>query len=113
MTVRLKDGVPVPTGYHEPITVIKYIHDAVVVITSFGAFILSETSVAYIEGDKYAIADIRREGGRLRFEPRPEAEELRDVIRAYLPESLPPQLRRKGDKIYLGEAEVGTIYELA
>jgi hypothetical protein len=115
VTVRLKDGVPVPTGYHEPITVIKYIHDAVVVITPFGTFILSETSVAYIEGDKYAIADIRREGGRLRFEPRPEeeAEELRDVIRAYLPESLPPQLTRRGNKIYLGEAEVATVYELA
>ena len=114
VAVRLKDGVPDPTGCREPITVIKYIHDAVVVITSFGAFILSETSVTYIEGDKYATADIRREGGRLRFEPRPEeeAEELRNVIRAYLPDSLPLQLRREGNRIYLDEAEVATIYEL-
>jgi hypothetical protein len=114
VTVRLRNGVPVPTSYHEPITVIKYIHDAVVVITSFGTFIISENSVAYIEGDKCAIADIKREGGRLRFEPRPEksAEELKDIIRAYLPESLPPQLTRRGNKIYLGEAEVATIYEL-
>jgi len=114
VAVRLKDGVPVPTSYREPITVVKYIHDAVVVATSFGTFILSESSVAHIEGDKCAIADIKREGGRLRFEPRPEedVEEIRNIIRAYLPESLPPQLTRRGNKIYLGEAEVATIYVL-
>jgi hypothetical protein len=114
MAVRLRDGARAQTDYDKPITVVKYVHDAVVVATPFGTFIISEGSVAYIEGDKCAIADIKREGGRLRFEPRPEksAEELKDVIRAYLPESLPPQLRRRGDKIYLGDAEVGTVYEL-
>jgi hypothetical protein len=114
MAVRLRDGVPVPTDYDKPITVVKYVHDAVVVATPFGVFILSPSSVAYVEGERFAIADIKREGGRLRFEPRPEksAEELKNIIRAYLPESLPPQLTRRGNKIYLGEAEVATIYEL-
>jgi hypothetical protein len=114
VTVRLKDGVPAPTSYHEPITVVKYIHDAVVVITSFGTFILSPSSVAYVEGEKVAVASIKREGGRLRFEPWPEedVEEIRNIIRAYLPEYLPPQLTRRGNKIYLGEAEVAAIYEL-
>jgi hypothetical protein len=114
MAVRLRDGVPVPTDYNKPITVVKYIHDAVVVATPFGVYILSPSSVAYVEGEKYAVADIKREGGRLRFEPWPEEDvkELKNIIRAYLPESLPPQLTRRGDKIYLGEAEVATIYEL-
>jgi hypothetical protein len=114
MAVRLRDGAPVPTDYDKPITVVKYVHDAVVVATPFGVFILSPSSVTCVEGERFAIADIKREGGRLRFEPRPEksAEELKNIIRAYLPESLPPQLTRRGNKIYLGEAEVATIYEL-
>ncbi len=114
MAVRLRDGVPVPTDYDKPITVVKYVHDAVVVATPFGVFILSPSSVAYVEGERFAIADIKREGGRLKFEPWPEedVEEIKNIIRAYLPESLPPQLTRRGNKIYLGEAEVATIYEL-
>jgi len=112
MTVRLRDGVPVPTDYDKPITVVKYIHDAVVVATAFGTFILSPTGVAYVEGEEIAVAGIKREGGGLRFGPWPEAEEVKDVIRAYLLDSLPPQLTRRGNKIYLGEAEVATIYEL-
>ncbi len=113
MAVRLRDGVPVPTDYNKPVTVVKYIHDAIVVATPFGVFILSPSSVAYVEGERYAVADIKR-GGKLRFEPwlEEDVEELRDVIRAYLPESLPPQLTRRGNKIYLGEAEVATVYEL-
>jgi hypothetical protein len=113
MAVRLRDGVPVPTDYDKPVTVIKYVHDAIVVVAPFGVFILSPSSVAYVEGERYAIADIKREG-KLRFEPWPEedVEEIRNIIRAYLPESLPPQLTRRGNKIYLGEAEVATIYEL-
>ena len=115
MAVRLKDGVPVTTDYDKPITVVKYIHDAVVVVTPFGVFILSPSSVAYVEGESYAVAAIKREGGRLRFEPWPEedVEEVRNIIRAYLPDSLPPQLTKRDNKIYLGEAEVATIYELA
>jgi hypothetical protein len=113
MAVRLRDGVPVPTDYNKLIPVVKYVHDAVVVATAFGTFILSPTGVAYVEGEKYAVASIKREGGGLRFEPWPEVEEVRDVIRAYLPDSLPPQLTRRGNKIYLGEAEVATIYELS
>lgn len=116
MAVRLRDDVPVPTSYHEPIKVIKYIHDAIVVITAFGTFILSPSSIAYIEderGEKVAVANIKREG-RLRFEPWPEedVEEIKNIIRTYLPNYLPPQLMRRGNKIYLDNAEVATIYEL-
>ncbi len=112
MTVRVRDGMSVETDYNKPITVVKYIHDAVVVVTPFGSFILSPTAVAYIDGESCAVADIQREGG-LRFKPRPDVEKIKDIIRAYLPDSLPPQLRRCGNKIYLGDAEVGTVYELS
>ena len=113
MAARYKDDEPVSIGY-EPITVIKYVHDAVVVRTWFGTFIIGPTTVAVVKDGKVAAARIEEKGGSLEIVPRPEAEELRDVIRAYLPDSLPPQLRRKGDKIYLDEAEVevATIYEL-
>ncbi len=112
MTVRVRDGTFVETDYNKPITIVKYIHDAVVVITPFGSFILSPTSVAYIDGKNSAVADIKREGEKLRFEPRPDVEKIKDLIRAYLPEFLPPHLTRCGNKIYLGDVEVGTIYEL-
>jgi hypothetical protein len=114
MTVRVRDGAFVETGYDKPIVVIKYINDAVVVVTPFGSFILSPTSVAYIDSSakNSAVADIKREGEQLRFEPRPDAEKIKDLIRAYLPEFLPPHLMRCGNKIYLGDAEVGTVYEL-
>jgi len=113
MVVRLRDGMSTETDYNKPIIIVKYIHDAVAVVTPFGAFVLSPTSVAYIERGGCAVADIQREGGRLRFKPRPDAEKIRDLIRSYLPDSLPPQLRRRGGKIYLGDAEVGTVYELS
>jgi hypothetical protein len=111
MTVRLRDGTITETDYSKPLTVVKYIHDVVVVVTPFGAFILSPTSVAYVEGEECAVAEIQREGGRLRFKPR-DAEKLKDVIRSYMPDSLPPQLQRRNSKIYLGGVEVGTVYEL-
>jgi hypothetical protein len=112
MTVRVRDGTSVETDYDKPITVVKYINDAVAVVTPFGSFILSPTSVAYIDGKNVALADIKREGEQLRLEPRPDAEKIRDLIRAYLPEFLPPHLMRRGNKIYLGDVEVGTVYEL-
>jgi hypothetical protein len=111
MAARYKDDEPVSVGYG-PITVIKYVHDAVVVRTWFGTFIIGPTAVAVVKDGKVAVARIEERDGSLEIAPRPEAEELRDVIRAYLPESLPPQLTRRGDRIYLGEAEVATIYEL-
>ena len=109
MAVRYKDDRPVQTKYGEPIVVVKYVHDIVVVKTWFGAFVLSPTSVVYIENGKHAAAKIDREGGKLRFEPQNAEDE---IAFGYLLENLPPQLRRKGDKIYLDEAEVATIYEL-
>jgi hypothetical protein len=69
------------------------------------------TSVAYVEGEECAVAEIQREGGRLRFKPR-DAEKIRSLIRSYLPNHLPPQLQRRNNKIYLGDVEVGTVYEL-
>ncbi len=108
--VKTRDGVPTETGYNKQITVVKYIHDAVVVVTPFGAFVLSPSSVAYIDGEQCAVADIER-GGGLRFKPR-DAEKIKDIIRGYLPDSLPPQLKRRRSKIYLGEVEVGKVYEL-
>jgi hypothetical protein len=113
MTVRLRGGVSTETDYNKPITIVKYIHDVVVVVTPFGAFILSPSSIAYTDGENSAVADIEREGKTLRFKPRPDAEKIKDIIRGYLPDSLPPQLRRCGDKIYLGDVEVGTVYELS
>ena len=113
MTVKLRDGKPVESDYNKSVTVVKYVHDAVVVVTPFGAFVLSPTSVVYIEGEGCAVADIQREDGQLRFKPRLDAEKIKDLIRAYLPDSLPPHLTRCGNKIYLGDAEVGTVYELS
>jgi hypothetical protein len=111
VAVKTKDGIPIETEYGKPITVIKYIHDVVVVVAPFGAFVLTPSSVAYVDNEYVAVADIRREGETLRFEPR-DAERLKDVIRSYLPDSLPPQLARRGSRIYLGEVEVGTVYVL-
>jgi len=111
VAIRTRNGAPIETGYARPITVVKYIHDVVVVVTPFGAFILSPTSVAYADGEEYAVAEIQREGGRLRFKPR-DAEKLKDIIRSYMPDSLPPQLQQRHNKIYLGDVEVGTVYEL-
>jgi hypothetical protein len=110
MTVRLRDGTITETDYSKPLTVVKYVHDVVVVVTPFGAFILSPTSVAYVEGEECAVAEIQR-GGGLRFKPR-DAEEIRSLIRSYLPNHLPPQLQRRNNKIYLGDVEVGMVYEL-
>ncbi len=110
MAARYKDDEPVSVGYG-PITVIKYVHDAVVVRTWFGTFIIGPTTVAVVKDGKVAVARIEERGGSLEIAPRPEAEELRDIIRAYLPESL-PGLTRRGNKIYLDEAEVAMIYEL-
>jgi len=112
VAIRTRNGTPIETGYARPITVVKYIHDVVVVVTPFGAFILSPTSVAYVEGEECTVAEIQREGGRLRFKPR-DAEKIRSLIRSYMPDSLPPQLKRCGDKICLGDVEVGTVYELS
>jgi len=111
VAIRTRNGTPIETGYARPITVVKYIHDVVVVVTPFGTFILSPTSVVYVDGEEYAVVEIQREGGQLRFKPR-DAEKLKDVIRSYMPDSLPPQLQRRHDKIYLGDVEVGTVYEL-
>jgi len=108
MAVRYKDDRPVQTKYGEPIVVVKYIHDIVVVKTWFGAFVLSPTSVVYIEDGKHAAAKIEKDG-KLRFEPQDVEDE---IAFGYLLENLPPQLRREGNKIYLDEAEVATIYEL-
>jgi len=110
MTVRLRDGTITETDYSKPLTVVKYVHDVVVVVTPFGAFILSPTSVAYVEGEECAVAEIQR-GGGLRFKPR-DAEKIKDIIRSYLPNHLPPQLQRRNNKIYLGGVEVGMVYEL-
>ncbi len=112
MSVRLRNGKPTATGYNEPVIVVRYVHDVVVVTASFGTFVLSPTSVAYIEDGKIAVADIRREGREVRFEPRPSEEEIKDIARSYLPDSLPPQLKRRNDKIYLGDVEVGKVYVL-
>jgi hypothetical protein len=112
VAVRTRDGVPAETDYNKPITVVKYIHDAVVVITPFGAFILSPSSVAYVEGERVAVADMQR-GEKLQFKPRPDVEKIKDIIRGYLPDFLPPQLQRCGNKIYLGDVEVGAVYELS
>lgn len=111
MAVRYKDGKPIPTKYHEPITIVKYVHDVVVVETWFGTFVLSPTSVAYIENKECAVAKIKRDG-KLRLEPHDVAEATKNTVFSYLPENLPRELRRKDNKIYLGEAEVGTIYKL-
>jgi len=110
MAVRYKDGKPIPTKYHEPITIVKYIHDVVVVETWFGTFVLSPTSIAYVENEKCAVAKIKRDGGKLRLEPHDVAET--SMVFGYLLENLPRELRRKGNKIYLNEAEVATIYKL-
>jgi len=107
--VRTRDGVPVETC--KSITVVKYINDVAVVVTPFGTFVLTPTSVAYVDGDKCAVAEIQK-GEKLQFKPR-DAEKLKDVIRSYMPDSLPPQLTRRGSKIYLGEAQVGAVYELS
>jgi hypothetical protein len=112
MALRYKDGKPVPTKYREPIMIVKYIHDVVVVETWFGTFVLSPASIAYIEDKKCAVAKIKRDGGKLQLEPHDVAEAAKDVVFGYLPENLPKELRREGSKIYLGEAEVATIYEL-
>jgi hypothetical protein len=111
MAVRYKDGKPIPTKYHEPVMIVKYIHDVVVVETWFGTFVLSPTSVAYIENKKCAVAKIKRDG-KLRLEPHDVAEVTKNMVFSYLPENLPRELRRKDNKIYLDEAEVATIYEL-
>jgi hypothetical protein len=113
MAVRLRDGIRIQTDYDRPITIVKYVHDTLVVVTPFGAFILSPTSVAYLDGGQVAVADIRRDGGGgVRLEPRQGVERIRDIARSYLPDSLPPQLQRCGDKIYLGDVEVGRVYVL-
>lgn len=112
MAVRYKDGKPIPTKYHEPITIVKYIHDVVVVETWFGTFVLSPTSIAYVENKECAVAKIKRDGGKLRLEPQDVAEATKNTVFGYLPENLPRELRREGGKIYLDEAEVGTIYKL-
>ncbi len=112
MVVRYKDGKPIPTKYHEPVTIVKYIHDVVVVETWFGTFVLSPASIAYIENKECAVAKIKRDGGKLRLEPQDVAEATKNIVFGYLPENLPKELRRKDDKIYLDEAEVATIYEL-
>jgi hypothetical protein len=112
MAVRYKDGKPIPTKYHEPITIVKYVHDVVVVETWFGTFVLSPTSIAYVENKECAVAKIKRDGGKLRLEPQDVAEVTKNTVFGYLPENLPRELRREGDKIYLDEAEVGTIYKL-
>jgi hypothetical protein len=112
MAVRYKDGKPIPTKYHEPITIVKYIHDVVVVETWFGTFVLSPTSVAYIKNKECAVAKIKRDGGKPRLEPQDVAEATKNTVFGYLPENLPRELRRKDNKIYLDEAEVGTIYKL-
>ncbi len=112
MTVRVRDGTFVETDYNKPITIVKYIHDVVVVVTPFGSFILSPSVIAYIDREDSAVVDIEREGKTLRLKPRSDVEKIKDLIRAYLPESLPPHLMRCGNKIYLGGVEVGTVYEL-
>lgn len=58
MAVRYKDGKPIPTKYHEPITIVKYIHDVVVVETWFGTFVLSPTSIAYVENEVSTLLEI-------------------------------------------------------
>ncbi len=109
MVVRTRNGVPIETE-GKPITVVKYIHDVVVVATPFGTFVLTPSSVAYVDGENCAVAEIQK-GEKLQFKPR-DAEKLKDIVRSYLPDSLPPQLTRRGSKIYLGEVEVGKVYEL-
>jgi len=110
VAVKTKDGNPIETEYSKPITVIKYIHDVVVVATPFGAFVLTPLSVAYIDGEQCAVAEMQK-GEKLQFKPR-DAEKLKDIIRSYMPDSLPPQLTQRGNKIYLGDVEVGTVYVL-
>jgi hypothetical protein len=112
MAVRYKDGKPIPTKYHEPITIVKYIHDVVVVETWFGTFVLSPISIAYVQNKECAVAKIKRDGGKLWLEPQDVAETTKNIVLGYLPENLPRELMRKDNKIYLGEAEVATIYEL-
>jgi hypothetical protein len=111
VVVKTRDGVPIETGYGKPITVVKYVNDVVVVVTPFGTFVITPSSVAYVNGEQCAIAEIQK-GEKIQFKPR-DAERLKDIIRSYMPDSLPPQLTRRGSKIYLGDVEVGTVYELS
>jgi hypothetical protein len=112
MAVRYKDGKPIPTKYREPITIVKYIHDVVVVKTWFGTFVLSPASIAYIENKECVVAKIKRDGGKLRLEPQDVAEATKNILFGYLPENLPRELKRKGNKVYLEETEVGTVCKL-
>ena len=50
---------------------------------------LSPSSVVYINGEQIVAADIKSDGERVKLEPR-NVEKIKDVIRSYLPDYLPP-----------------------